>query len=130
MGRKKFRRSSKRDQVHKVDEVSAEVPANGEILGAPGSAGGCLYLVGTPIGNLEDLTFRALRILKEVDQIACEDTRHTSKLLNHYQINKPLVSYHEHNEMTRAPELVVALEQGAKIALVADAGMPLVSDPG
>jgi 16S rRNA (cytidine1402-2'-O)-methyltransferase len=76
------------------------------------------------------MTLRGLRILKEVDQIACEDTRHTSKLLNHYQINKPLVSYHEHNEMTRAPELVVALEQGARIALVSDAGMPLVSDPG
>src|SRR5260370_19187292 len=92
--------------------------------------GGCLYLVGTPIGNLEDITLRAVRILKEVDQIACEDTRHTLKLLNHYDIHKPLVSYHEHNEMTRAPELVVALEQGAKIALVSDAGMPLVSDPG
>jgi 16S rRNA (cytidine1402-2'-O)-methyltransferase len=76
------------------------------------------------------MTFRGLRILKEVDQIACEDTRHTSKLLNHYQIEKPLVSYHEHNEMTRAAELVVALEQGARIALVSDAGMPLVSDPG
>jgi len=91
---------------------------------------GCLYLVGTPIGNLEDITLRALRILKEVDQIACEDTRHTQKLLTHYDIHKPLVSYHEHNELTRAPELVVALEQGAKIALVSDAGMPLVSDPG
>ena len=79
--------------------------------------GGCLYLVGTPIGNLEDITLRALRILKEVDRIACEDTRHTLKLLNHYDIHKPLVSYHEHNELTRAPELVVALEQGAKIAL-------------
>ncbi len=94
------------------------------------AAGGCLYLVGTPIGNLEDITLRALRILKEVDQIACEDTRHTQKLLTHYDIHKPLVSYHEHNEVTRAPELVVALEQGAKIALVSDAGMPLVSDPG
>jgi len=92
--------------------------------------GGCLYLVGTPIGNLEDITIRALRILKEVDQIACEDTRHTMKLLTHYDIRKPLVSYHEHNELTRPPELVVALEQGAKIALVSDAGMPLVSDPG
>jgi 16S rRNA (cytidine1402-2'-O)-methyltransferase len=123
MSGKKFVRSSK-------NEVSSEAPINGEILGAPASAPGCLYLVGTPIGNLEDMTFRGLRILKEVDQIACEDTRHTSKLLNHYQIEKPLVSYHEHNEMTRAAELVVALEQGARIALVSDAGMPLVSDPG
>jgi 16S rRNA (cytidine1402-2'-O)-methyltransferase len=92
--------------------------------------GGCLYLVATPIGNLEDITLRALRILKEADQIACEDTRHTQKLLSHYDIHKPLVSYHEHNEMTRAPELVLAMEQGAEIALVSDAGMPLVSDPG
>src|SRR5947209_15880869 len=91
---------------------------------------GCLYLVGTPIGNLEDITLRALRILKEVDQIACEDTRHTQKLLSHYNIRKPLISYHEHNELTRAPELVVAMEQGAQIALVSDAGVPLVSDPG
>src|SRR5438046_298627 len=98
--------------------------------GAANSAGGCLYLVGTPIGNLEDITLRALRILKEVAQVACEDTRHTQKLLTHYDIHKPLVSYHEHNELTRAPELVVALERGAKIALVTDAGMPLVSDPG
>jgi len=91
---------------------------------------GCLYLVATPIGNLEDITLRALRILKEADQIACEDTRHTLKLLNHYAISKPLVSYHEHNEMTRAPELVLAMEQGQQIALVSDAGVPLVSDPG
>lgn len=91
---------------------------------------GCLYLVATPIGNLEDITLRALRILREVDQIACEDTRHTQKLLTHFDIHKPLVSYHEHNEMTRAPELVVAMEQGQQIALVSDAGMPLVSDPG
>jgi 16S rRNA (cytidine1402-2'-O)-methyltransferase len=91
---------------------------------------GCLYLVATPIGNLEDITLRALRILKEADQVACEDTRHTQKLLHHYSIQKTLVSYHEHNEMTRAPELVLAMEQGAQIALVSDAGMPLVSDPG
>src|SRR5467141_1927569 len=89
-----------------------------------------LYLVATPIGNLEDITLRAVRVLKEADVIACEDTRQTQKLLTHYDIHKPLVSYHEHNEVTRAPELVVALEQGAKIALVSDAGMPGISDPG
>jgi 16S rRNA (cytidine1402-2'-O)-methyltransferase len=92
--------------------------------------GGCLYLVATPIGNLEDITLRALRVLKESDQIACEDTRHTQKLLTHYDIHKPLISYHEHNEITRSAELVMAMEQGSKIALVSDAGMPLVSDPG
>src|SRR3974377_914500 len=81
-----------------------------------------LYIVATPIGNLEDITLRALRILKEVDQIACEDTRHTLKLLNHFEIHKPLVSYHEHNELTRAPELVLAIETGAGTALVTDAG--------
>jgi 16S rRNA (cytidine1402-2'-O)-methyltransferase len=97
---------------------------------SPNGPAGCLYLVATPIGNLEDITLRALRTLKEADQIACEDTRHTQKLLNHYSIAKPLVSYHEHNELTRAPELVLAMEQGQQIALVSDAGMPLVSDPG
>src|SRR5246500_471541 len=91
---------------------------------------GTLYLVATPIGNLEDISMRAIRILKEVDQIACEDTRHTQKLLTHYNIHKSLISYHEHNELTRAPELVLAMEQGARIALVSDAGVPLVSDPG
>jgi 16S rRNA (cytidine1402-2'-O)-methyltransferase len=92
--------------------------------------GPSLYLVATPIGNLEDITLRALRVLKEVDLIACEDTRQTLKLLNHYGIHTRTVSYHEHNEMTKAAELVVDLESGAKIALVTDAGMPGISDPG
>ena len=92
--------------------------------------GASLFLVATPIGNLEDITLRALRVLKEVDLIACEDTRQTLKLLSHYSIHTRTVSYHEHNEMTKAAELVVDLEGGAKIALVTDAGMPGISDPG
>src|SRR6202140_2815829 len=91
---------------------------------------GCLYLVATPIGNLEDITLRALRVLKEADLIACEDTRQTQKLLNHYGIATRTTSYHEHNEMTRAAELVLDLEGGARVALVTDAGMPGISDPG
>lgn len=88
-----------------------------------------LYLVSTPIGNLEDITLRALRILKEVDLIACEDTRHTRKLLDHFGISKPTVSYHEHNEQARAQELTARLLSGAGIALVTDAGTPGISDP-
>jgi len=91
---------------------------------------GRLFVVGTPIGSLEDVTLRALRILKEVDLIACEDTRQTQKLLNHYSIRSRTVSYHQHNEMTRAPELVIQMEQGVDIALVTDSGMPVISDPG
>src|SRR5271163_1866389 len=91
---------------------------------------GCLYVVATPIGNLEDISLRALRVLKESDAIACEDTRRTQKLLSHFDISKRLISYHQHNEITRAPEIVIELEQGAKIALVADAGTPTISDPG
>ena len=89
-----------------------------------------LYLVATPIGNLEDITLRALRMLKEVDVIACEDTRQTQKLLNHYGIATRTISYHEHNEMTRAAELVKDLQEGTSVALVTDAGMPGISDPG
>ena len=89
-----------------------------------------LYLVATPIGNLEDITLRALRILKEVDVIACEDTRQTQKLLNHYAISTRTTSYHEHNEMTRSAELVKEMQEGASVALVTDAGMPGISDPG
>ncbi|MFZ1134674.1 MAG: 16S rRNA (cytidine(1402)-2'-O)-methyltransferase [Candidatus Korobacteraceae bacterium] len=96
--------------------------------GAPGA--GTLYLVGTPIGNMEDITLRALRILKEVDLVACEDTRHTVQLLDHYGIEKLTVSYHEHNELTRAAELILHLEKGENVAMVSDAGMPGVSDPG
>src|SRR5262249_22009609 len=91
---------------------------------------GLLYLIATPIGNLEDITYRAVRLLGEADVIACEDTRQTRKLLDHYGIHKPTVSYHEHNEAHRAEELAGRLRDGATMALVSDAGMPLVSDPG
>src|SRR5271170_3804440 len=121
-----------KDAGRKLDECgtgepeAAQSQASGSVL-APGPA---LYLVATPIGNLEDITLRALRVLKEVDQIACEDTRQTQKLLNHYGITTRTISYHEHNEMTRAAELVKEMQEGASVALVTDAGMPGISDPG
>lgn len=91
---------------------------------------GKLYICPTPIGNLEDITLRTLRILGEVDIIAAEDTRHSIKLLNHYEIKKPLTSYHEHNIREKGPELIEKLNEGLSIALISDAGMPGISDPG
>ena len=107
------------DGVTAVDAGGTERPL------APG-----LYLVGTPIGNLEDITLRALRVLRSVDRIACEDTRQTQKLLNHYGIRKPTVSYHLHNEQGRAEDLIGALREGGRVAVVSDAGMPGIADPG
>ena len=94
------------------------------------SVAGTLYIVSTPIGNLEDITHRALRILREVNMVACEDTRHTRKLLNHFAIDAATISYHEHNERERADELCAMLATGKNIALVSDAGTPIISDPG
>lgn len=91
---------------------------------------GILYLVPTPIGNLEDISYRALRILKEADIIAAEDTRNTKRLCNHFEINTPLISYHEHNKGTSGVKLIEKVIEGLKIALVSDAGMPTISDPG
>lgn len=91
---------------------------------------GTLYIVATPIGNLEDMTFRAVRILQAVDMIAAEDTRHTGRLLQHFQVKTPQISYHEHNSNSRIPELLEYLQYGKAIALVSDAGMPGISDPG
>jgi 16S rRNA (cytidine1402-2'-O)-methyltransferase len=108
-----------------VSETYAELDLNLERELSPG-----LYLVGTPIGNLEDITLRALRVLRQADRIACEDTRQTQKLLNHFQIATPTVSLHQHNERDRAVELVAALQSGRRIAIVSDAGMPGISDPG
>ncbi len=92
--------------------------------------GACLYLVGTPIGNLEDISARALRILTEVDRILAEDTRHSSKLLRHYAINTPLTAWHAHNEGERLATVLNWLREGQSLALISDAGMPLISDPG
>src|SRR5215213_5141237 len=90
---------------------------------------GTLFLVATPIGNLQDITFRAVETLKTVDLIACEDTRHTRKLLNHFSVKNKLVSYHEHNEAERAEELAELLTKGKNIAVVSDAGTPAICDP-
>src|SRR5690625_4785091 len=91
---------------------------------------GKLYICPTPIGNLEDITYRTVRVLNEVDLIGAEDTRHSIKLLNHFEISKPLTSYHEHNKDTKGPYLINKLLQGENIALISDAGMPGISDPG
>jgi len=91
---------------------------------------GVLYLVATPIGNLEDMTYRAVRILNEVDLIAAEDTRNSIKLLNHFEVKTPMTSYHEHNKYEKAEELVAKLESGTNIAVITDAGTPGISDPG
>jgi 16S rRNA (cytidine1402-2'-O)-methyltransferase len=91
---------------------------------------GQLYLCATPIGNLEDMTYRAVRILRDVAVIAAEDTRHTRKLLSHFDLHTPLISYHEHNKFDRGPELVTRLLSGEDVAVVSDAGMPGISDPG
>ncbi|HQU93023.1 MAG TPA: SAM-dependent methyltransferase, partial [Pyrinomonadaceae bacterium] len=91
---------------------------------------GTLYLVATPIGNLQDLTFRAVEVLRSADVIACEDTRHTRKLLNAFEISTKLVSYHEHNEGERADELGRMLSEGKSVAVVSDAGTPGINDPG
>src|SRR6201987_1822163 len=117
------------------DSVSeSKARSSGEEASAPRRAMNerepALYLVGTPIGNLEDITLRAVRVLKEVDVIACEDTRQTQKLLNHYAIATRTTSYHEHNEMTKSAELVKEMQEGVSVALVTDAGMPGISDPG
>jgi 16S rRNA (cytidine1402-2'-O)-methyltransferase len=119
-----------KSRVNRSDEAQATdaAPADRNRRGL--DRGAALYLVGTPIGNLEDITLRAVRVLKEVDVIACEDTRQTQKLLNHYGITTRTISYHQHNEMTRSAELVKEMQEGASVALVTDAGMPGISDPG
>src|ERR1700734_1547139 len=91
---------------------------------------GTLFIISTPIGNLEDITLRAVRLLREADVIACEDTRQTRKLLDHFGISKPMLRYHDHNEAARTAELIERMNGGEKVALVSDAGTPLISDPG
>jgi 16S rRNA (cytidine1402-2'-O)-methyltransferase len=113
-----------KDAHHSKDPSSVTERGEAKTL-APG-----LYIVATPIGNLEDITLRALRVLRSVDRVACEDTRQTQKLLSHFGISVPTVSCHAHNERHRAEELIAELKGGARIALVSDAGMPGISDPG
>ena len=112
--------------------MAAEAELTGEIAAGRerGSLAPGLYLVATPIGNLEDMTLRGLRVLREADRIACEDTRQTQKLLNHYGIRTPMVSYHAHNEAERAASLIEELKAGGRIAVVSDAGTPGIADPG
>lgn len=113
-----------------VDPVSSRIRTIYSALRTDWKLVGVLYIVATPIGNLEDISLRAVRVLKEVSLIAAEDTRHTQNLLSHYDIRTPLTSYHEHNERTKARPLVERLLRGQSIALVSDAGMPAISDPG
>ncbi len=113
------------EELNHTDAEASEFATGRERPLAPG-----LYLVATPIGNLEDITLRALRVLRSVDKIACEDTRQTQKLLNHFDIRTPTISYHMHNEAGRAVELATALKAGARIAVVSDAGTPGIADPG
>src|SRR6201996_2666089 len=108
--------------------MSSDIGPDARVDARPLAPG--LYLVSTPIGNLEDITLRALRVLRSVERIACEDTRQTAKLLNHFGIQTPTVSYHQHNEQSRSNELVEALRAGGRIAVVSDAGMPGIADPG
>jgi len=121
-----LRRNENRQGPH-LEEQHAKDPAG---RAAGDTAGGALFLIGTPIGNLKDITLRALEVLKAVDLIAAEDTRQTQKLLTHYDIHKPVTSYFEHNKVFKGPALVEKLRQGTKIGLVSDAGMPGISDPG
>lgn len=112
------------------DAHASEAPPSATKSGEPKVIAPGLYIVATPIGNLEDITLRALRVLRTVDRIACEDTRQTQKLLSHFGIAVPTVSCHAHNERLRAEELIAELKGGARVALVSDAGMPGISDPG
>jgi 16S rRNA (cytidine1402-2'-O)-methyltransferase len=118
------------EEVDRDDSVESDSNDAGSIETQERPLAPGLYLVATPIGNLEDITLRALRVLRSVDKIACEDTRQTQKLLNHFEIRTPTISYHMHNEAGRAIELAAALRAGARIAVVSDAGTPGIADPG